>query len=220
MKHCHRRSRKSDEDGGSNVHTKVLIDFMSKDSDTTGEGIVNKENTFSCNYCKREFSTSQALGGHQNAHKQERALARRRQGSEVSGLGHFPYHPYYPTFYNSHSLGSFRTPGIRTDSMIHKIPWASRYEHAFFKKNHGTSMFDGFDIMKSDYPIKKSYTSPNFKIDDEEDKTYSETLSLFPTVPSQLRNMQTLAVPVIDYHSTQRETSHQESYNLDLTLKL
>uniref|UniRef100_A0ACD5ZNV8 Uncharacterized protein n=1 Tax=Avena sativa TaxID=4498 RepID=A0ACD5ZNV8_AVESA len=60
------------------------------------------DRTFSCTYCRRRFYSSQALGGHQNAHKLERSLAKRSRELSAASSSSPP---------SSDLLGWYPTPG-------------------------------------------------------------------------------------------------------------
>jgi hypothetical protein len=84
--------------------------------------------SFACSYCNAQYSTSQALGGHQHAHKAERAFEKQHKqmyyGSFLS-LGQPQYDPYfkYPgTHFPPYNYGVL---GVRMESTIQKQHYTS-----------------------------------------------------------------------------------------------
>ncbi|KAF5737904.1 Zinc finger protein 4 [Tripterygium wilfordii] len=75
----------------------------------------NVPRMFSCNYCQRKFFSSRALGGHQNAHKRERTIAKRATQVGIlaegyASLASLPLNLSYP----------IRSLGIKAHSSVHQ----------------------------------------------------------------------------------------------------
>lgn len=107
-----------------------LIDNLDMEESVTSQPLDGAEpRVFSCNYCQRKFYSSQALGGHQNAHKRERTLIKRGQRLEASmmaaatAFGHAYLQPHnhisnMPAVANQAAYN--RSLGLQVHSMIQK----------------------------------------------------------------------------------------------------
>ncbi|XP_019452472.1 PREDICTED: zinc finger protein 7-like [Lupinus angustifolius] len=79
------------------------------EGDTDSQSRPATTKVFPCNFCMRKFFSSQALGGHQNAHKRERSAVKRYQSQKTMTMMGF-----------SINNPMLRSLGVQPHAIVHK----------------------------------------------------------------------------------------------------
>ncbi|XP_022766032.1 zinc finger protein 8-like [Durio zibethinus] len=161
------------EFGGDLATASNESESAENNEDTTKEN-GNGENSrrFECHYCCRNFPTSQALGGHQNAHKRERQHAKRAHLQ--SAMMHNSLSDAHIYGLVNYRLGSAPTPAMTYPSWNTSISSSS----SRFYGNHSSfsqSPINGSPLGLWRIPATVQSNSSNFN----HDRSSSHPLPLF-----------------------------------------
>lgn len=133
---------------------KVNIPAMSNVPNT----LINaQERVYSCRYCHKKFSSKQAFGGHQNAHKVERLVQRNAQ-ERRNNFKHTWISSYYGKTFPTHPIAFNSIPKVLNQSIINR----SYYSEAIQQATQGGSNFSHSMLPIAQYALQPDCGYPTW----------------------------------------------------------